>query len=303
MSLLSMPTSVLLSACLLALASPLLVWAFTAQPGKARQQALHNLHQGFATGEAAAHDFQDSANFVLRLSRRLTPAGWARRLDRLLARAGRPAAWPLERVLVTKTVLSLSAGILAFLLVSSDLSPRSIAIAGAAVLATWALPDLLFYNIGIKRRSEIQKALPDSLDQLTIAVEAGLGFDAAMNHVARNGRGPLPDELMRTLQDIQVGQPRRQAYLALAERAQVPDLQRFVRAIVQADQHGVSIARVLSTQAHEMRLKRRMRAEESAMKIPVKVVFPLILFIMPTLFIVVLGPAAISMLEGFGGVQ
>ncbi len=103
----------------------------------------------------------------------------------------------------------------------------------------------------------------------------------------------MREELVRTLQDIQVGQPRRDAYLGLAERAQAPDLTRFVRAIVQADAHGVSIAAVLSTQAEEMRLKRRQRAEAKAMQIPVKVIFPLILFILPVLFIVIISPAII----------
>ena len=99
---------------------------------------------------------------------------------------------------------------------------------------------------------------------------------------------------MRTLQDIAVGQPRREAYLALAERTGVPDLRRFIRAVVQADAYGVSIADVLRTQAQEMRLKRRQRAEEKAMQIPVKVIFPLILCILPTLFIVLLGPAVMD---------
>jgi tight adherence protein C len=106
---------------------------------------------------------------------------------------------------------------------------------------------------------------------------------------------------VRTLQDIAVGHPRREAYLALAERTGVRDLQRFVRAVVQADAYGVSIADVLRTQAAEMRLKRRQRAEEKAMQIPVKVIFPLVLCILPTLFIVLLGPAAMSIVHAFSG--
>ena len=125
---------------------------------------------------------------------------------------------------------------------------------------------------------------------MTIAVEAGLGFESAMARAGRNGKGPLAEELVRTLQDIAVGQPRREAYLALADRTGVADLRRFIRAVVQADAYGVSIADVLRTQAQEMRLKRRQRAEEKAMQIPVKVIFPLILCILPTLFIVLLGP-------------
>jgi tight adherence protein C len=233
------------------------------------------------------------------LARRLTPAGNVRRLDLLLASAGRPAAWPLERVLVTKLLLTAGvAGLMALMLVGSP-SGRMLLFAVAVVVLAWFVPDLLLISRGQKRREEIQKALPDTLDQMTIAVEAGLGFEAAMAHVARNGRGALAEELIRTLQDIQVGQPRREAYRALAERSPEPDLRRFLRAVIQAEQHGVSVARVLTTQAQEMRVKRRQRAEEKAMKIPVKVVFPLILTILPVLIIVVIGPGVINIIDAF----
>ncbi len=172
-----------------------------------------------------------------------------------------------------------------------------LAIASATI--AWATPELLLYSRGQERRQKIQEQLPDSMDQLTIAVEAGLGFEAALAHVARQTTGPLSEELIRTLQDIQVGRPRQVAYADLAERTQVQDLGRFVRAINQAETNGISIARVLSTQSREMRIKRRQRAEEKAMQIPVKVIFPLILFILPVLFIVVLGPAVINMIAAF----
>jgi tight adherence protein C len=156
------------------------------------------------------------------------------------------------------------------------------------------VPDLLLLSRGQERQQAIGLELADTLDQMTIAVEAGLGFESAIARVGRNGKGPLAEELVRTLQDIAVGQPRREAYLALAERTGVRDLRRFIRAVVQADQFGVSIADVLRTQSHEMRLKRRQRAEQKAMQIPVKVIFPLILCILPTLFIVLLGPVVLS---------
>ena len=134
---------------------------------------------------------------------------------------------------------------------------------------------------------------------MTIAVEAGLGFDAAMAKAGRNGKGPLAEELVRTLQDIQFGQSRRQAYESLAGRTDVVDLRRFVRAVIQADRYGVAIADVLRTQAAEMRMKRRQRAEEKAMQIPVKVIFPLMLCILPVLFIVLLGPAVMDIVAAF----
>ena len=161
-------------------------------------------------------------------------------------------------------------------------------------VVAYFLPELLLYSRGQERQQAIQLELADTLDQMTIAVEAGLGFESAMARAGSNGKGPLAEELVRTLQDIAVGQPRREAYLALAERTGVVDLRRFIRAVVQADAYGVSIADVLRTQAQEMRLKRRQRAEEKAMQIPVKVIFPLILCILPTLFIVLLGPAVMD---------
>jgi tight adherence protein C len=134
---------------------------------------------------------------------------------------------------------------------------------------------------------------------MMIAVQAGLGFEAAMARVGANGSGALAEELTRTLQDIRVGQPRRVAYQALADRTTAPDLRAFIRAVVQADEYGVSVSQVLKVQAAEMRLKRRMRAEEKAMQIPVKVIFPLMLCILPTLFIVLLGPAALQAMRAF----
>ena len=135
---------------------------------------------------------------------------------------------------------------------------------------------------------------------MSIAVNAGLGFDAAMVRVAKNGRGELASELVRTLQDIQVGQTRRVAYEDLADRTGVDTLRRFVRSIIQAEAYGIALSDVLQTQADELRTERRQYAERKAMEIPVKVVFPLILFIMPAMFIVVMGPAAIGIIAAFG---
>lgn len=290
-------TAVLFASGGVALALALMVYALTAQPDAARNRVRANLQRGMSRS-GPSDDVRAQVGLV-GLARRLTPAGNVRWLDLLLARAGRPAAWPLERVLVTKLLLTAGvAGLMALMLMGSP-SGRMLLFAVAVVVLAWFVPDLLLISRGQKRREEIQKALPDTLDQMTIAVEAGLGFEAAMAHVARNSQGALAEELIRTLQDIQVGQPRREAYRALAERSPEPDLRRFLRAVIQAEQHGVSVARVLTTQAQEMRIKRRQRAEEKAMKIPVKVVFPLILTILPVLIIVVMGPGVINMIDAF----
>jgi tight adherence protein C len=145
----------------------------------------------------------------------------------------------------------------------------------------------------------MQNALADTLDQMTIAVEAGLGFEAAMAKAATNGKGPLAEEVIRTLQDMSIGRARKDAYQAFGERTSSPDLRRFTRSVVQADTYGISIAAALRVQAAEMRLRRRQRAEERAMRIPVKVLFPLIFCILPVLFIVLLTPAVLSIIKAF----
>jgi tight adherence protein C len=175
----------------------------------------------------------------------------------------------------------------------------SFAIMFAAITFAYFAPDLLIRSHGQKRCAAIQQELPNALDQMLISVQAGLGFEAAMGRTGKNGTGPLADEFVRTLQDIQVGRSRKEAYLAMAERVDVSDLRSFIRSIVQADAYGIAIAKVLKSQAREMRTKRRQRAEEHAMKIPVKILFPLIFFIFPTLFIILLGPAVMNIIAAF----
>lgn len=282
-----------------AVAASLLVWAL-APSDSTRAQALSLVNRGFTDEADVADRERRSRGPLARFARRLTPAGLFTMLDRWHSRAGRPARWPLDRVLATKVVLLAVGLTLSALIVSAGaLGPRSV----IAMLLTppflWFVPDLLLLNAGSKRRQQITDALPDTLDQLSIAVEAGLGFEGALSHVARNTSGPLSEEIIRTLQDMRVGVPRREAYQDLGRRTDVQDLRRFVRALIQAEQQGVSIARVLNVQASEMRLKRSQRAEETAMKIPVKVIFPLMFCILPALFVVILGPAVINIMAAF----
>lgn len=229
-------------------------------------------------------------------ARRLVTAGNRNRLERLHALAGRPAEWPLSRVLVLKPVIALVLLLFGLLLLSRGPNGALVALTVLIAAVGYFVPDLLLYSRGLERQSTIGIELPDTLDQMLIAVEAGLGFEAAMTRAGENGKGPLADELIRTLQDMRVGMSRKHAYQALSARTNVPDLDAFVRAVVQADAYGISISTVLRTQAKEMRVKRRQRAEEKAMQIPVKVLFPLMLFILPVLFIAVLGPTVITVL-------
>jgi tight adherence protein C len=298
----TVPFTVVVAAAAVSLAVPVLAWAAFARPGAVAVQSRDNLLRGLAPGPAGAPAKERSGPRAFsRLVTGLTPRGTVARLNRLAGVAGRPAAWPVPKLVTAKVVLGLVAALLGFLLVSGGGSPLTVGVAVVSVGVAYYLPELLLYSRGQERQQAIALELADTLDQMTIAVEAGLGFESAMARAGHNGKGPLAEELVRTLQDIAVGQPRREAYLALAERTGVQDLQRFIRAVVQADQYGVSIADVLRTQAHEMRLKRRQRAEEKAMQIPVKVIFPLILCILPTLFIVLLGPAVMDIVAAFSG--
>ncbi|WP_409333106.1 type II secretion system F family protein [Trujillonella humicola] len=294
----AVPVPVLLGAAAVGLALPLAAWAALSRPRAATALTRANLVRGIAPLTGPGGEQRAPGTLGGRLAQALTPSGTAARIDRLLAGAGRPPAWPVGRVLAVKPLMTAVAAVLGLLVVTARPQPLFVVVLGAATVLTWFVPDLLLVSRAQERRQEIAVQLADTLDQMTIAVEAGLGFESALARAAGNGRGALAEELMRTLQDIGVGQPRRDAYLALGERTGVEDLRRFVRAIVQADAFGVSIADVLRTQAHEMRLKRRQRAEEKAMQIPVKVIFPLIICILPTLFIVLLGPIALDVMSG-----
>lgn len=232
-----------------------------------------------------------------KLVKRVTPAGVAERLAKDLAYAGSPPGWDAERILALKWV-GCGAGV-AFPLAGGPLtgmlSPmRSVILATVLGIIGYYIPEWILRSHAGKRQSAIQRALPDALDLLSITVEAGLGFDAAVSRVAKQAGGPLGEELHRVLQEMQIGKPRPEALRALADRTSVPELQSFVLATVQADTFGISIAGVLHVQAKEMRMKRRQRAEERAQKIPVKIVMPLLACTFPSLFVVILGPAGIT---------
>jgi tight adherence protein C len=295
----AVPVSVLVAVLAVALAVPALGWALFARPDAATVMARGNLVRGMEPVGTTSTGERTGPALLERLTGWLTPRGTVARLNRLASTAGRPAAWPVPKLVAAKLVLGLIAGGLGLLVVSGGPTALTVLTAVAGTGVAYFLPELLLHSRSQERQEAIALELADTLDQMTIAVEAGLGFESAMARAGANGKGPLAEELVRTLQDIAVGQPRKEAYLALAERTGVQDLRRFIRAVVQADQYGVSIADVLRTQAQEMRLKRRQRAEEKAMQIPVKVIFPLILCILPTLFIVLLGPAVMDIVATF----
>jgi tight adherence protein C len=240
-------------------------------------------------------------NAALGLTRRFTPAGARDAIRRKLVMAGSPFGWDPDRVLVAK-VACLSGGVvlgLLFLGLFSFAWPlRVLGFLAIALLGYW-LPNVVLTNAVQRRQNEIRSALADSIDLLTICVEAGLGFDAALAHVSKNTDGPLADEFYRTLQEVQLGRSRNEAMRNLAARSNVPELRAFVLAMVQADIFGVSVANVLRIQAKDMRVKRRQLAEERAMKVPIKVLFPVLFCIFPALFVVILGPAIMRIADVF----
>jgi tight adherence protein C len=293
-----MSPTVLLGTLLLGGSLGYLAWLLLSNDKKGRRAVQHNLRRGFETGDGSRHR---ETGFLNRLGWKLTPAGYVQKLDRLLALAGRPASMPLEKLLSLKLPMALTAGAAWTVLFSVRASPIMFLTGIFFTGMTYFTPDLLLYSKGQERQQRLQLELANTLDQMLISVEAGLGFEAAMARAGANGKGPLADELVRTLQDMQVGRSRRESYLALADRTSVPELRSFVKAIVQADAYGIALSNVLRTQAKVMRVKRRQRAEEKAMKLPVKVLFPLLFCIFPVLFVVVLTPAIINVMSTFSG--
>ncbi|MFP5251575.1 MAG: type II secretion system F family protein [Actinomycetes bacterium] len=294
-----MPELLLVSTLTVALAMGALVLVLATSLRPARSRSLANLQRGLV--EADASDAAARTSSLEELARRITLPSLVAGLERQHARAGRPADWPVGRLLTLKLIWVVAAVALLVLLIASKQQPILLLLLVAFAVIVYFVPDLLLLSRGQERDQDVQRQLADTLDQMTIAVEAGLGFDAAMSRAAANGKGALAEELTRTLQDMRMGRSRREAYEDLAERNQVADLRQFVRAILQADAFGISIGDVLRTQAGEMRLKRRQRAEEKAQQVPVKVLMPLMLCILPVLFIVVLGPAGIGMYLAFSG--
>ncbi|QCX27140.1 type II secretion system F family protein [Nocardioides jishulii] len=249
--------------------------------------------------ERVLEPFQERA---LAIGRRLSGADNAERLYRKLELAGNPVGWSVDRV-VSMKVIGAVGGLVAFLLFSFmlDLSlfTRLIFTVGGGLVG-YMSPNMYLYQKAYDRQAQLARELPDAIDLLTISVESGLAFDAAVQQVSRNTTGPLSEEFTRVLQEMQIGNGRSAALRALADRTNLDDLRSFVSAMVQADAFGIPIAQVLRVQSSEMRTKRRQKAEEKAQQVPVKMTVPLIFCILPTLFVIVLGPAALSIMSSFG---
>jgi tight adherence protein C len=235
--------------------------------------------------------------------RRLTAAESGARIRHSLDVAGNPAGWSVDRVVSLK-VAGFGVGLLGSLVLSGIMGfgfmPRVVICAGTAMLGYFGV-NLWLHSRGQERTEQMGKDLPDAIDLLTISVEAGLGFDGAMAQVARNTEGPVAGEFARVLQEMQIGMARGEAMRSLGARTTLPELRGFANAMTQADAFGIPVGKVLRVQSSEMRTKRRQRAEEKAQQVAVKVLFPLMLCILPVLFIAVLGPTVLSLVATFSG--
>lgn len=276
------------------------VLAMSKDPRHSSEAALASIDSFYTVGaavpvagEAGAPQLAPVLVRARDIATRISPSGSLEKMQHRLDVAGNPAGWTPERVMAFKTVAMLGLGVLGGLLGVGN-AVHLVAFAALGGAAGFFLPDLLVYNMGIKRQQLIRKKLPDALDMLTVCVEAGLGFDAGVAQVARKTTGPVASEFSRVLQEMQFGQSRVQALRAMTARSTAPELRTFVSVLVQAAELGIPIAAVLREQSNEMRLKRRQAAEEQAQKVPVKILVPLILFLMPALFIVILGPGVLN---------
>lgn len=240
---------------------------------------------------------------ALGFGRRITGADQAERIRRKLELAGNPSGWTVDRVISSKVLAAVVVPIiLVVLALLLELSTPMLLLAGlGGVVLGFFTPDLYLYNVAQKRADQIKRTLADAVDLLTISVEAGLGFDAALQQVARNTDGPVAEEFSRVLREMQLGRSRAEALRTLGERSDVEDLKTFAGSMVQADNFGIPIAQVLRVQSGEIRVKRRQYAEAKAQQVPVKIMIPLVLFILPCLLIVVIGPPVLNAIDAFKG--
>jgi tight adherence protein C len=221
------------------------------------------------------------------------------RAQRNLVLAGYKSGWSLQRLMMAKVVAATVVGLLMFTLFSLAPSGHRFALFLGTTALAFFYPDIWLGGRAHDRQKAIELELPDYLDQIVIAIESGLSFEASLGRVSANGTGPLSEEFQRSLQDMRLGMSRRAAYQGMAQRTTSEDLKRFCKQITQAEELGVSISTVVRNLAQEMRIKRHYRAEEIAQKIPVKIIFPLGVCFLPVLFAIILYPALRSVMAAF----
>jgi tight adherence protein C len=240
------------------------------------------------------------------LAARVSPGTKAEAIALKLAMAGHPRQLTVETFLGLKVVAALAfAGValLAQFLLPPLIAPPALVKTalwtGAAAVAGFFVPELWIKDEIRKRQKAIRKVLPDTIDILSISVEAGLGFDAAMSRICHKAHNPLTAEFEKYLTELRLGKSRREALRQIQTRTGVEDLNTFISAVIQADQLGTSMAKILRVQSEQLRTKRRQRAEQLAQQAPLKMLFPMIMFIFPSVFVVILGPSIPQIMSGF----
>jgi len=232
------------------------------------------------------------------LGRRFTPVGYIDKVRQKFSYMGRNDPSAVDRFLALRAATVVGAFLVFVFVFVVNVTPftgkMQFAVGGLLMAVLLIGPDSVINRKVEERQHQIQRSLPDVLDLLTISVEAGLGFEQALDRVIHAVPGPLSDEFSRMLGETRAGAARADAMRAMDERCNTPELRSFVLAIIQADTFGVSIGRVLRAQAEEMRIKRRQLAQERAQKAPVKMLLPMVFCIFPALFLVILGPAMLS---------
>jgi len=274
--------------------------ATLSRAGVSKGLSAINSVYGAGRGEGGRAAPMPVSNRMTQLGRVATPGTALVRLRRWLDYAGNPPYWTVDRVFEIKGLGLIAFGIVGAvigLLFGGALGALVGGLVGAA--GGFFAPDLVVYQLAYNRQEKIANTLPDILDTLTVSVEAGLGFDAALSQITRYGKGPVAGEFARVIQEMQIGRSRIDALRGLGQRTKVTELRSFCAIVVQATDLGVPIANVLREQSKEMRIRRRQRAEELAQKVPVKILFPLVFCLLPAIFIVVLGPGIINIFNFF----
>jgi tight adherence protein C len=231
---------------------------------------------------------------------RFTSQSFTAQTEKRMALAGNPGDMRVTEWLVIKAISAIAFAIGFFLGALFIMQAQFLVTVVAAVVGAvfgYVAPEFWLGRRIRARQKAILLQIPDALDLLTISVRAGLGFDAALGKVVEKMRGPLIDEYRRALAEVRVGKARREALRDIIPRTEVPALTNFIGAVIQAEQLGVAISKVLQVQSEQLRIERRQRAEEMAAKAPIKMLFPLVGCIFPSLFIVILGPAIILIVK------
>lgn len=238
---------------------------------------------------------------IVRTFMSIMPTSMIGRSQKWLVTAGDKMSLPqfMTTVLIWGTAIPAAAFVMVWIASGGSLPGAMIVVLPLLAVVGLAIPFFLLRRSARKRKQVIWRSMPNALDLLTTCVEAGLSLDFGLQRVADKYPGPLADEIQRALREMGLGKPRRDALLDMGTRIDLPDVSTFINSIVQAEALGTSVGQVLRVQAAQMRLKRRQKAEQVAHRAPVKMVFPLVLFLMPSLFIVTLGPVILNVIKAF----